>query len=229
MNTTLFPSGSLGCGCSLCSLGKPPCLCVPRPSWTSIVRVILFVLHRLHPERQYFSLKTFVYPYARAHWTLLVLDDKNTKKWKKQILDALSHNSRLFATGQYSFLKSGYWGLKYQEDPWEMARTMVLDKCNRQTFGADPPPDPASSQVYPQNNTFPYADLVRFPLSNKDVMFQHELNGCMRGAHSLRNLFVSSVPCLEDRYEHGACRLPPVCELVDAVSPRPRIPNIVLV
>jgi len=106
------------CNCILCTQGKPPCLCVQDPSWTTIVSVILYVLHHHNPDRPYFPLKSYVYPYVVSHWSELVLPNKNTQRWKKQILDALSHGTRLFATGQQAFLKNGYWGLKCRIDPW---------------------------------------------------------------------------------------------------------------
>lgn len=123
----------VGCECSLCIYGRPPCLSVSDPSWTTIVSVALYVLHQMYPVKQFFSLKSSVYPYVQAHWSDLMLPLKNTTKWKKQILDALSHSSPLFSTGQYVFFKTGYWGLKSFTNPWTTRRGMP-------TLDLDSPP-----------------------------------------------------------------------------------------
>jgi hypothetical protein len=75
---------------------------------------------------------------------LVILD---TVKWKKQVLDAFSHGSDVFATGRRSLrkkgfkhyfssiesstLSTGYWGLKNLVDPWIFPKGVSEkeDKC----------------------------------------------------------------------------------------------------
>jgi len=114
------------CGnCILCATIPPPCLRVRSPSWGTILEVALFALHHKDPNEKFFLLQTAIYPFIQTHWRVLGLSRKNTLKWKKQILDALSHGSDVFATGRKALHKKGYWGLKNLVDPWAFPRNLA--------------------------------------------------------------------------------------------------------
>jgi len=111
------------CTCLLCSRGTPPCLYVKSPSWSTIVEVVLYVLHQTHTDNRFFFLKKNVYPFIDSHWNVLGLPKKNTINWKKQVVDALCHDPKAFLSGKEEYSKRGFWGLKnIHEDPWNPSK-----------------------------------------------------------------------------------------------------------
>jgi len=107
------------CCCLLCGRGTPPCLYVKSPSWSTIVGVVLYVLHQGNTDNRFFFLKKSIYPFIDMHWEILGLSKKNTGNWKKQVVDALCHDPKVFLSGKEKHSKRGYWGLKnIHDDPW---------------------------------------------------------------------------------------------------------------
>jgi len=72
----------------------------------------------MYPDRTFFSLQRFVYPFVWSHWNLLALDTKktDTKNWKKLIINVLNDKKDLFTSGQQYFHHNGYWALKSEVD-----------------------------------------------------------------------------------------------------------------
>jgi len=203
------------CKCILCTQGKPACLRVQDPSWTTIVWVILFVLHHHNPERLYFPLKSFVYPYVVAHWSDLVLHNKNTQRWKKQILDALSHGTRLFATGQYTFFKNGYWGLKCKIDPWSVKEDGKLLEEVKSPQSPHSPESPTQTNVTPK-----WKESKPNSNRNRSSPYKQAYHHAAHVHHQtvLHNLFPRHEEPLQVNTEVTENRLPPFRELLRAIT-----------
>ncbi|KAL7715920.1 Uncharacterized protein QTN25_006615 [Entamoeba marina] len=90
-------------------------------SWILLCRCILYSLTVLNTPKLYFSLKTDIYWFIVNHWYIFgTLSQFRTSpsKWKKSLLDALSHSS-CFESGTASLKKTGLWKLTRLESPWD--------------------------------------------------------------------------------------------------------------
>ncbi|KYQ92832.1 hypothetical protein DLAC_11625 [Tieghemostelium lacteum] len=114
--------------CVLCSRGTPSAL-NNYPTWSAIMKVVLFTLHFSNPEKRYFSLKYDIYNFIKIHWDLLSLSKKKSTNWRKQIQDMLSHSKNIFSSGANIVGQSGYWGLNNICDPWavNITRFKIID------------------------------------------------------------------------------------------------------
>jgi len=108
------------CNCLLCARTTPACLMGSNPAWVLITRVAFFVLHKYLPNITHLNMRTNVYPFVQAHWKTLGMHKKDTKKWRKHMLDALCHGGHLFQSGQSVFHQTGLWKLHSLQDPWTL-------------------------------------------------------------------------------------------------------------
>eukprot|EP01132_Coremiostelium_polycephalum_P002132 gene2132-2628_t len=104
-------------GCMLCTNGTPSCLQKRRATWTLKLRVALFCLSVLHPEKKYFNLKKDIYTYVDSHWDLLSINTAKSDRWRKQVQDSLSH-CRHFESGWDAMGCNGHWRLIQPLNPW---------------------------------------------------------------------------------------------------------------
>ena len=90
-------------------------------SWQLICRCIMYSLTTMYAPRVYFSLKKDIYWWIVDHWYCFGTFKQfktNPSKWKKSLLDALSH-STYFENGTNSLKKTGMWKLTDFSNPWE--------------------------------------------------------------------------------------------------------------
>ncbi|EAL45382.1 hypothetical protein KM1_108190 [Entamoeba histolytica HM-3:IMSS] len=92
-------------------------------SWQLLCRSILYSLSVVNAPRVYFSLKKDIYWWIVDHWYCFgslqqCLLKTSPSKWKKSLLDALSHSS-FFESGTVTLKKTGMWRLNQIIAPWE--------------------------------------------------------------------------------------------------------------
>ncbi|EDR28563.1 hypothetical protein EDI_338160 [Entamoeba dispar SAW760] len=90
-------------------------------SWQLLCRSILYSLSIVNAPRVYFSLKKDIYWWIVDHWYCfgsLQQFKTSPSKWKKSLLDALSHSS-FFESGTITLKKTGMWKLSHIIAPWE--------------------------------------------------------------------------------------------------------------
>ena len=100
------------CTCLLCRM-KMVIIdnkCIP---WICLCRIFFLSLRSIHPDKEYFSVKTDVPDFIHSHWACLSKLDQfhDSAKWRKSMLDAINH-SRYFESGKTLYHVSGYWKLK---------------------------------------------------------------------------------------------------------------------
>ncbi|EFA77112.1 histidine kinase [Heterostelium album PN500] len=117
-------------GCMLCVNGTPCCLQKRRATWTLKLRVALYCLSVLHPDKKYFNLKKDIYTYVDNHWDLLSINTAKSDRWRKQVQDSLSH-CRHFESGWDAMGCNGHWRLIQPLNPWsfppERENIMMLE------------------------------------------------------------------------------------------------------
>ncbi|EGC39254.1 hypothetical protein DICPUDRAFT_96591 [Dictyostelium purpureum] len=106
-------------GCMLCVNGTPSCLQKRRATWTLKLRVALYCLSVLHPEKKYFNLKKDIYTYVDSHWDHLSINTAKSDRWRKQVQDSLSH-CRHFESGWDAMGCNGHWRLIQPLNPWAL-------------------------------------------------------------------------------------------------------------
>jgi len=106
-------------GCMLCVNGTPSCLQKRRATWTLKLRVALYCLSVLHPEKKYFNLKKDIYTYVDSHWDHLSINTAKSDRWRKQVQDSLSH-CRHFESGWDAMGCNGHWRLIQPLNPWSL-------------------------------------------------------------------------------------------------------------
>ncbi|KAF2072947.1 hypothetical protein CYY_005740 [Polysphondylium violaceum] len=111
-------------GCMICANTTPYCLSGKFPSWSAILWVCLYSLHKLHPEKDFVNLREDVYPSILKHWSKICGNRETTSNWKKQIQDSLSHSRKLFESGVDILGQNGYWRLKKDLNPWNIETSM---------------------------------------------------------------------------------------------------------
>eukprot|EP01133_Synstelium_polycarpum_P001479 gene1479-1717_t len=104
-------------GCMLCVNSTPCCLQKRRATWTLKLRVALYCLSVLHPDKKYFNLKKDIYSYVDNHWDLLSINTAKSDRWRKQVQDSLSH-CRHFESGWDAMGCNGHWRLIQPLNPW---------------------------------------------------------------------------------------------------------------
>ncbi|GAM24384.1 hypothetical protein SAMD00019534_075590 [Acytostelium subglobosum LB1] len=116
-------------GCQLCVNGTPCCLQKRRATWTLKLRVALYCLSVLHPEKKYFNLKKDIYTYVDSHWDLLSVNTAKSDRWRKQVQDSLSH-CRHFESGWDAMGCNGHWRLIQPLNPWTFPpeREAIIDE-----------------------------------------------------------------------------------------------------
>ncbi|KAF2069724.1 hypothetical protein CYY_008954 [Polysphondylium violaceum] len=135
--------------CPLCQRGQPPLL-LKTPTWASIMRVVFYSLHQEYPEKEYFSLKTDVYDYMTSHWEKLCISRKRSDNWRKQVQDMLSHSKNVFESGLEKVKQNGFWRLKYNSDPWIIAKENDLNNSSNGIFSKKRGNDEMEQQQQPQ-------------------------------------------------------------------------------
>jgi len=167
--------GRTTCYCLLCRRGTPPCLRGKNPSWVVITRVIFYVLHQYTPNAAYLNMKQHIYPYVDVHWRALNVDKKvpnldDTRMWRMNILNALSHARNLFQSGKLVFKQKGLWKLIEQQDPWTLPSPssqhyMQLDASLR-----------SSSSVYHKPTMMEPDNLImeNDPQQGRDILDENE-------------------------------------------------------
>ncbi|KYR02660.1 histidine kinase A [Tieghemostelium lacteum] len=106
-------------GCMLCVNGTPSCLQKRRATWTLKLRVALYCLSVLHPDKKYFNLKKDIYTYVDSHWDFLSINTAKSDRWRKQVQDSLSH-CRHFESGWDAMGCNGHWRLINPLNPWSL-------------------------------------------------------------------------------------------------------------
>ena len=181
------------CFCPLCECGKKAFGKKDSRgivSWQHICRIILYSLTIKYHPREYFSLKTDILWFIVDHWFLFSeLSQIRTipNKWKKSLLDALSH-SNLFQKGDSKSNMSGCWKLTNLSVPWDENENKIFKfHQNKQIIMNDQNTKPSVEVLNKINQYFLYANRSfqnMYNLLNSDqinydqnnILVSHQMN-----------------------------------------------------
>ena len=128
MNMSMNQKEIKKCHCLLCKM-KMVVLQNKYIPWITLSRIFYLSLMSLHPEKQYFSVKTVIPNYIKSHWEILskLTQFNDGAKWRKSMLDSINP-SRFFQSGKDHFKISGYWKLKDTSIPF--VENICSDECS---------------------------------------------------------------------------------------------------
>ena len=115
-------------------------------SWQLLCRAIVYSLTCMNTPRTFFSLNMDIYWFVVDHWWIFGKLNQfrtNPSKWKKSLLDALSHSS-YFQSGTSDLKKTGLWKLTHYAAPWDTTTETVAPALNHKAIKA-PPKQPTQS------------------------------------------------------------------------------------
>jgi Skp family chaperone for outer membrane proteins len=106
----------------VCNKGLPSHFNTQSPTWADILQVVLYALGISHPQKEFFSLGKEIYDYIDVHWDKLSAKPRSST-WKQTAKMTLAHSryANLFENGYDIFMKTGFWRLKKQTNPYEMS------------------------------------------------------------------------------------------------------------